>query len=180
MTAKNKIMLNEIVVKYFPKYKDSDPFDLNIERLIEKCIAKESGLTWIGDEGLPYDFKEDRSDAKTGCCRVNVSPEGYEKCAGEISSVETKVGDLRVVIYNEARRTCHFFLIPHKMIKSLAVWGYGKNSQKMRIMFSYSMRNDTYSNGLEVFRKSSFKEICHNRLEARRQPLKVVSSRKAA
>jgi hypothetical protein len=168
MSAKNKIMLNEIVAKYFPKYKDSDPFDLNIERMIEKCIAKESGLTWVGDDGLPYDFKEDRSDAKTGCCRINLSKKGYESCSGEIAGVENKVGDLRVVIYNEARRTCDFFLIPHKMIKSLAAWGYGQNEKKMRINFSYSMRNDTYSNGLEVFRKSSFKEICFNRFKVRK------------
>jgi hypothetical protein len=168
MSAKNKIMLNEIVAKYFPKYKDSDPFDLNIERMIEKCIAKESGLTWIGDDGLPYDFKEDRSDAKTGCCRINLSKKGYESCSGEIAGVENKVGDLRVVIYNEARRTCDFFLIPHKMIKSFAAWGYGQNEKKMRINFSYSMRNDTYSKGLEVFRKSSFKEICFNRFKVRK------------
>jgi hypothetical protein len=167
--SKNQSMLNEIIVKYFPKYKGSDANDLNIERLIEKCIAKESGLTWVGDDGLPWDFDEDQSDAKTGTCRVYLTKKGYDACCGEISSVDSKMGDLRVVIYNDYKNSCDYFLIPNKAIKSIASQNYGKNIKKMRILFSYSTRNDTYSNGLEVFRKDTFKEICDNRIKARRQ-----------
>lgn len=159
--TKNAIMYRDVVSKYFPLPQGMDPDDVNIERMIEKSIAKESNLTWVGSENLPWDFKEDRSDAKTASVGITVRKTG--KAAGQmvyqgsIQHLQNKVGDLRVVVYNEVTEQCDYFLIPYKNISKMSHWD---RKGKQTIGFTYNVREDNYKNDLEQFRRQSFAEIC--------------------
>tara|TARA_R110000782_G_scaffold196067_1_gene285449 strand:+ start:2312 stop:2848 length:537 start_codon:yes stop_codon:yes gene_type:complete len=163
-------IFNGIIRNYFPNIAkavdngEADPEDFNIERLFEKCIAKESGLTWANEEGEAYekyDLVEDKSDAKTSSVslRWNVDkrlPEGgCDVVTGTISNTGGKEGDLRVVVYNSYIQKLDYFLIPHKHISE-----FQKSvGDKFAIGLSYSLTKEKYGK-MEVFRVETFKDIC--------------------
>ena len=165
-TSKNDLIFQEIIRNYIPNLAkavdsgDVDCDDLNIERLFEKCIAKESGLTWANEQGelrLNYDLVEDQSDIKTS----SVSPKkdkrtGYESIRGVISNTGGKKGDLRCVVYNDFTKTLDYFLVPQKHIRAYETHN-GKG--KYVIKLQYSILNEDY-NQAEVFRVDTFKDIC--------------------
>lgn len=172
--SKNTVFVRDIISKFFPEYNNIDANDLNVERIFEKCIAAESGLTWIGDDNEEYDFLEDLSDAKTSSCTGKIKNKKNKKTGkvytstsytGRITSVETKVGDLRCAVYNELTDKIDYFLIPFSAIERLAtpVSRTGKSQYKLEISFSYNTRKDEYSNGMEDFRYYSFEDICRIR-----------------
>lgn len=172
--SKNTVFVRDIISKFFPEYTKIDADDLNVERIFEKCIAAQSGLTWIGDDNEEYDFLEDYSDAKTSSCTRKVKSKKDKKTGksytsasytGRITSVETKIGDLRCAVYNELTDKIDYFLIPFSAIERLAtpVSRTGKSQYKMQISFSYNTRKGEYSNGMEDFRYYSFEDICRIR-----------------
>ena len=156
MISKNKLLYNEVIIKYLPAYKVVDFEDLKVERIIEKLIAEVGNLTWVGDKNLSYDYACDLSDAKT-CTLKSRGKYGY---AGVITSTETKPGALRVVIANTITETVEYFYIPNDAIKELerAVGGQ-KYALKRCIRFSWSKRKQAYSK-IEPFRCNSFEEMC--------------------
>jgi len=170
--CKKTLIVEQIIGKYFPVeafLKEFEAQDLNIERLVEKCIARESGLTWANngkDAQLEYDFVEDKSDAKTASCSkveryCEKNETLYTSYRGKITSVETKLGDLRCVVYNEYRDALDFFLIPHNYIKFMSSNLGGRKVQGKKVInYSYNTTKNTYSNNMEDFRVPTFKDIC--------------------
>lgn len=171
--SKNELMFDEIVRHYCPELaaavdsKFCDPDDLNIERLIEKCIAIESELTWCGADNDVYDFLEDKSDAKTASIKGNWENQGdgkykYWRVTGSISNVETKVGALRCVVYDSENYVLHYFLIPAKWVHVIATTntnGTGRGVGKSRVNLKYNCEKDTF-NSMDRFRVESFEDIC--------------------
>ena len=170
-TSKNDLIFQEIIRNYIPNLAkavdsgDVDCDDLNIERLFEKCIAKESGLTWANEQGEAqdkYDFVEDLSDAKTSSVSLKEikdkrsSTGHYEAIKGVISNTGGKQGDLRCVVYNDFTKTLDYFLVPQKHIRAYESH-HGKG--KYVIHLQYSTLNEDY-NQAEVFRVDTFKDIC--------------------
>ena len=165
-----------VVEDYFPSLKKADgkclvhPSDLKMETIAEKAIAVVSGLTWCGYRLLPYDFVEDKSDCKTSSCTENNTKRKYTAVSGEvreyeitsytgsIQGVESKVGTLRVIVYNAHKNACDFFLIPQKHIIPLSDLVSGSD-EKRRINYSYDRGKDTYSK-IEGFRVDTFEDVC--------------------
>ena len=165
---KETLIRDQIIAEYIPHLKDVKARHLNVESLIEECISIESGLTNANDESeaqLEYDFVEDLSDSKTASCSKKVSntKSGGTSIsyAGKITSVETKLGALRCVVYNEYKNSLDFFLIPHDYIKFMMKNLGGKKGQGKKVIpYSYHTTRDTYSNNMEDFRVETFKDIC--------------------
>jgi len=165
---KETLIRDQIIAKYFPNLKDVKARHLNVESLIEECIAIESGLTNANDESeaqLEYDFVEDLSDSKTASCskRVVTNKSGGTSISytGKITSVETKLGALRCTVFNEYKNCLDFFLIPHGYIKFMAKDLGGKKGQGKKVIpYSYHTTRDTYSNNMEDFRVATFNDIC--------------------
>lgn len=165
---KETLIRDQIIAPHFPHLKDVKARHLNVESLIEECIAIVSGLTNANGESeaqLAHDFVEDGSDCKTSTCSKNVRPtkSGGTSISytGKITSVETKIGALRCTVYNEYKNSLDFFLIPHEYIKFMASdLGGKKGKGKKVINFSYHTTRDTYSNNMEEFRVATFKDIC--------------------
>lgn len=172
--SKNTVFVRDIISKFFPEYTEIDANDLNVERIFEKCIAEQSGLKWVGDNNEEFDFSDDLSDAKTSSCTKKVSRKKDKKTgktytsanySGKITSVETKVGDLRCAVYNELTDKIDYFLIPFSAIERLStpVSRTGKGQYKKQILFSYNIKKGSYSNHMEDFRYYSFEDICRIR-----------------
>lgn len=124
-------------------------------QLWEMVVEKVSGLKFVDRSG--YDF-DDGSEAKTGSCTVQMQKStGYDMVKGQITNVSGKNGYIRVALYNDWTNRIDFFLLPP---------GYGCSSYthekcpQAQIKFSYSRRNDSYSNGLEIYRVYDLKDVC--------------------
>jgi len=171
--TKNDVLYREVVSKYFD-IGTVEPRQLNIEAMIEECIAIEGKLTWVGYENLEWDFADDKSDAKT--CSISKAERNstwhknrYNKIkkvtvfVACIQGVETKVGALRVVLYNPfqgSQGAVDYFFIPFDHISDLnTTCGNGKTRDKRRINFTWNARLDTYKK-IEQYRCSSFEEMC--------------------
>lgn len=154
---KNYVLIRDIVNKYHPDFKDDPKLQaitlkfhdvINVERLIEYTLAAVGEMEFVDEEG--YDFLPCLSDSKT----VSVSRTTRR---GFISSVENKVGALRITVYNPHMDRVDFFYIPKDYVAEVKKACFGKQMFKERIMFSFS-ENDHY-NSFEKFRVSSFEEL---------------------
>ena len=136
---------------------DLTPDDLKVEVLTEKAIAKVANLTWVGAENLPWDFAEDKSDAKTS----NVAERVSVTYQGTITGTETKEGALRCVVTNEfsPNKVDYFYIPAHRVDKLSSAVGGTKNSGKKSIKYSYSKAKDEYGK-IDEFRCNSFEEMC--------------------
>ena len=165
-TSKNDLIFQEVIRNYLPDLAkavdsgDVDCDDLNVERLFEKCIAMESGLTWANEQGEAqdsYDFVEDLSDAKTSSVSLKEIKDKRSSTGHYvISNTGGKQGDLRCVVYNDFTKTLDYFLVPQKHISAYETHcGKGKYG----IPLNYSLLKDNYGK-MEVFRVDTFKDIC--------------------
>ena len=157
--SKEQVIYDNVIVGNVKGFTEdsNDPADLKIERLVEKAIANVGNLTWVGDDNLPYDFEEDKSDAKTSSVTVKRS------ISGTITSTDAKEGALRCVVSNEySPKGIDYFYIPIKEVKKLETKLGGKKNVygKKKISYSYSEKHDTYGR-LEPFRCKNFKEMCN-------------------
>ena len=165
--SKNLVFMRDIVCKYHPEFRKSSDlrrFGLkhndifNIERLIEESLAAVGGYDFVDAEG--YDFNDIQySDSKT----VSVVNNGGAKQTKVIiiSSVENKIGSLRVTIYNPFKESIDFLYIPKKDVQRLmenAGTTGTANKLKQRIRTSWNPERDDY-NKLEQYRVGSFKEL---------------------
>jgi hypothetical protein len=165
--SKNFVFMRDIVCKYHPAFKRSADLRhygikhndiFNIERLIEESLAAVGGYDFVDEEG--YDFNDIQySDSKT----VSVVNNGGAKQTKVIiiSSVENKIGSLRVTIYNPFKESIDFLYIPKKDVQRLmenAGTTGTANKLKQRIRTSWNPERDDY-NKLEQYRVGSFKEL---------------------
>lgn len=130
----------------------NQPDEFNITRMIEKSLAFQSnGLyTFVDADG--YDFS-DLSDAKTATVRMNNYNTG--QCRVSIQNVGTKIGALRLIVFNPFTATIDYFFIPssqkHRFCTVI------NKSGLSTIEVPWSQKNGY--NKLNQFRVSSFKEL---------------------
>lgn len=158
MMSKNLVFMRDIVCKYHPDFRKSADLRsygikhndiFNIERLIEESLAALGSYKFVDKEG--YDFT-DYSDSKT--TSVN-----QKTCVVTVSSVETKIGALRITTYNPFRDAADYFFVPASELVRVKKPCYGVNEHKERIQFSYSSVKENYYGWFEDYRVGSFKEL---------------------
>ena len=155
---KNYVLARDIINVWHPYYKNKpQPLDrasdLNVERLVEETMAYVGKYNFVDEDGRDFDDPLD-SDSKT----VSVRKSGNKVT---ISSVENKIGALRVVVFNHNTDGLDYFFIPFDDIKTLSKFASGKNSYKKIIESQYNLTKKTYAR-LEDYRASSFEELAIN------------------
>ena len=155
--SKELVLMRDIICLYHPaftksadlrSYGMSQPHIFNVERLIEESLAAIGPYEFVDEEG--YDFT-DYSDSKTTSINKNTR-------AGNIGSVETKIGALRITCYNPHKDTADYFFVPKNKMHKVRQPCYGVNSHKERILFTWNHRHDHY-NSFDDYRVGSFKEL---------------------
>ena len=110
------------------------------------------GYDFVDEDGRDFNDRWN-SDSKT----TTVIPDGNSRTA-VISSIENKIGSLRVTIYNPFKNAVDFMYIPHREVQILKEPNYGKNSYKEKIRARWSERKDYY-NSCHDFLVSSFEKL---------------------
>lgn len=162
--SKNQVFMRDIISKYHPKFSTRArrqwgtemADDLNVERLFEQCLAEVGGYDRVDEAGR--DFNDPwNSDSKT--CSVRSKPDSkwllYE---GRIKSVESKIGSLRVAIFNPYKNRIDFAYVPKKDVDLLSRQGCGKGMFKKHIKFTWNFKKDHY-NSFEQFRVRDFEAL---------------------
>lgn len=176
---KHSIMFKEIILPYHSMFKGYSKEDqekvlkgiriygciYNAEGLVEQCMAIVGGYEHVRG-GYGFDFS-DNSDAKTvtlselkkriltGTKREKI----YTSIHGYISNVGSKIGPLRVVVFNSAFNCLDYFYIPKSDVKGLTIDSSRKKSDKISIY--YSRKDESYN--LEDFRVANFEEVARKR-----------------
>lgn len=155
--SKQRTFLRDIIIPTLPElfpteatksYALSNPHIYNVEHLVELCLAKLGTYEFVDEEG--YDFT-DLSDSKT--TTVN-----ERTLVMTISSVETKIGSLRICAYNPIKESVDFFFLTHQQLRAYALPCYGNNSHKERLLARWNAGRDCY-NQFEQFRVKTFQEL---------------------
>lgn len=155
--CKGRIFLEQILFQYLPdmfptktsqQMALSYPKGYNIEHLVEIAMSKVGGYQFVDAEG--YDF-DDFSDSKTTTVNTNTK-------TMTISSVETKIGALRICCYNPHNESIDFFFVPASRLDDVRLSCYGKDCHKQRILARYNEPGNHY-NQFEEFRVPDFKTL---------------------
>lgn len=162
MMSKHLVLIRDVVSKYHPEFRKSadlrryalrNPTIFNVERLIEESLAAVGGYEFVDEDGRDFNCNWN-SDSKT----TTVIQDGRSKTAA-ITGIESKIGSLRVTIYNPFRDRVDFMYIPRHEVAVLSEPCYGrKNSAKERLRARWSEAGDHY-NFFNMFRKKSFEEL---------------------
>ena len=154
--SKNLVLMRDVIGIYHPAFRKSQdlcaygmnhPDIFNVERLVEESLAAVGPYEFVNEYG--YDFT-DLSDSKT----ATVAGNNYMA----IGSVESKVGALRVTIYNPHKQALDYMYLPFKAWQQLKECSYGKNEHKDRLRVRWNATHDHY-NRFERFRLNTFKEL---------------------
>lgn len=155
--SKSLVLMREVICIYHPEFRASKdlraygikhPDIFNIERLIEESLAAVGPYEFVDQEG--YDFT-DLSDSKTTTINANTR-------IGTISSVETKIGALRITAYNPFKESTDYFYVSKRDMKYVKSPCYGNSDHKERIVFTYSKKGDAYGM-FEDYRVKSFEDL---------------------
>ena len=160
MDSKNTLLYEKVIKDNLPGYDKIDPADLNIERLVEKAIAKVGKLKWVGEDNKPWDFEDDKSDCKTSSIKLP------NTIKGTITSTDSKEGALRCTVSNPfSPNEVDFFFIPIEDVRDLETKVGGKKNSAgvaKKIDYTYNRQKNTYR-PIEKFRVTSFEEMCNKR-----------------
>ena len=149
--------MRDVICIYHPEFRKSQdlqsyglkhPDIFNVERLIEESLSAVGNYLLVDREG--YDFS-DYSDSKTTTVNLNSR-------VGTVSSVETKIGALRITAYNPFKNAADYFFVSRQDLKYVKSPCYGVNDHKERIKFTYSKKSDSYGM-FEDYRVDNFKEL---------------------
>lgn len=166
--SKNKLLATEIVAKYHPTYRRkpelrenliNNPHHYNITFLVEEAMASVGGHKFV--DGHHYDLS-DYSEVKTASIRVNpaslASPNVF---GGEITGMSTangttKIGPVRLVVYNPHTTSLMYYMIPksqweQKMTRH-PTSGVGK------VTYTYNKQKDVIAK-FEDCRVKSFRQL---------------------
>ena len=161
--SKQRTFLRDVIIPTLPdlfptedskSYALANPHIYNVEHLVELCLAKVGGYDFVDAEG--YDFT-DYSDSKTAT--VN-----EKTLVATVASVETKIGSLRICVYNPIADRIDFFYMTNREMYNYAVDCYGKQSHKQRLLMRWNAGRDDY-NQFERFRVASFEELANETRE---------------
>ena len=154
--------MRDVVIKHHPEFvKSTDlqsyglrhPTLFNIERLIEESLAAVGGYKFVDEEGYDFDDKC-KSDSKT----VSVVSNSPTTKVFIIQNVHTKIGSLRVTIYNPFKDSVDYMYLPKKAVR---YWKENNGTlcneagAKERIRCSWSAKHNHY-NKLEDYRVKDF------------------------
>jgi len=159
--SKEHALMRDVIVKYHPKFVGNpimienalaNPELFNITGMIEQCLANASGgqYTLVGVTGAVSDFS-DNSDSKT----VTVSRYPTGAIRGAVQGINTKIGGLRIVIYNSVEDRTDYMYIPAEHVHNFANPCFGKRSYDTRLRLNYNPQHDSY-NKFDRFRVPSF------------------------
>ena len=155
--CKNKTLLTDVIFhtlgEMFPTKTSQQaalkyPKAYNVEHLVEIALSKLGGYEFVDEEG--YDFT-DLSDSKT--CSVNASDQSVV-----ISSVENKIGALRIVVYNYHKKALDFLFVPKDCVRKECEPCYGKQQTKLKLRCRYNAKTDSY-NKFEKYRVKDFETL---------------------
>ena len=156
---KNYVLMRDVITKHHPMFADSKslrewglakPQLFNIESLIEETLAAVGGYDFVDAAG--YDFNDScQSDSKT--TSVNIKTRVVE-----VKNVESKIGALRITIFNPLKDSIDFMFIPSDNRVKLARACYGTSMFKQRLLMSWNSDCDHY-NMFEQFRMPTFNDL---------------------
>jgi hypothetical protein len=156
--SKNSVFVRDIICVYHPEFNKAgparefvlkDPNRLNVELLIEETLAAVGPYDFVDAAG--YDFS-DFSDSKTTSINQKTG-------VGTVSSVETKIGALRITAYNPLKDAVDYFFVPQSHLNRVRQPCYGNNSHKERILFTYSSRYEDNYGWFENYRVKTFEDL---------------------
>jgi len=177
---KHLIMFKEIILPHHTMFKGYSKEDqekvlkdiriygciYNAEGLVEQCMAIIGGYKHVR-AGHGFDFS-DKSDAKTitlsevtenriltGTKREKI----YTTIFAYLKNVHTKIGPLRVVVFNAPCNCLDYFYIPKSDVKGLTTNASSvKKSDQIRISYR---KDESYN--IEKFRVANFEEVARKR-----------------
>ena len=163
MNTKDVVLFKEIISKHLPEFRDpyfvSRVLDISknyntfvrTETLVEHALAKVGGYNFVNKSG--YDFDDvNYSDSKT--LSVNA-----RTLKAELSGISSKVGSLRITIYNPIKASLDYMYIPQTHWVALASKCYGKNKNgELRLIMKWSQATDSY-NRFEPYRLTTFCDL---------------------
>lgn len=164
---KEYALMRDVITQYHPNFiksKDLRRFGLsrpemfNVERLVEESLAAVGGYNFVDEYGRDFD-DPCNSDSKTVtvCCN-SIKRSNY---AFRISNVDTKIGSLRVTIYNPIKERVDFMYLPKAAVQEFKERDGTKSREsgaKERIRTNWNQQWDHY-NKLDYYRVNSFVEL---------------------
>lgn len=165
--SKHERFMKDIIVKYHPEFtasKDLQNYGLkypqifNIERLVEESLAAVGGYNFVDETGRDFD-DPCNSDSKTVTV-VNNSNTRESKMI-IIANVHTKIGSLRVTVYNPYKDSVDFIYLPKSAVDYHKERDGAKTRESgdlQRIRTTWNHKKDHY-NKLEDFRVTSFETL---------------------
>jgi len=152
------IMLARDIGNYHPGFKNRynryilkhNPELIAYEKCIEVALVHASDGLYTHTPEYGRDFS-DNSDCKTASVNEKTGK-------AEIGSIETKFGALRIIIWNPFTVKLDYMYIPYKDVIRLRIACYGNQSHKLRIVPTWSTKNNTY-NQFQKFLLPTFKAL---------------------
>lgn len=165
--TKELLLMRDVITKYHPLFKNNDylsyygiqhPFMFNVEKLVEDCLSALGGYSVVNGWGRDFDDAVN-SDSKTVTV-VNNSAKRRQYVI-KIGNVDTKIGSLRVTVFNPITAKLDFLYLPKTAVQEHKEPD-GKKTKlsgaKERIRTSWSYASDSYCK-LEKYRLATFKEL---------------------
>lgn len=165
--TKDLFLLKDIILKYHPAFVKNSimtyyalqyPKMFNIERLVEESLAAVGGYNVISKAGQDFDDVV-KSDSKTvSVVNNSLTRKSYVM---KIGNVDTKIGSLRVTVFNPFKNSVDYMYIPNSDLSSLKeADGTRRRASgiKERIRATWSEGSDSY-NKLNRYRVGTFKEL---------------------
>lgn len=156
---KNLMLLKDVILPHHPVFSKvpsivqdaalQDPEFYNCERGVEVSMAAASNGMYTFVDAAGYD-NSDYSDTKTASVNLKTG-------LVEIIGTETKIGALRIVIYNAIANKLDYMFIPNQSLRVTEEPYYGKGSSH-RLRMKYNEYLDRY-NRFDHFRVASFKDL---------------------
>ena len=128
--------------------------EIQIETFIENVIADNSGGTFVKESGDGRDFSDD-SDAKKSIVQFH---RGRYDAA--INSIKTKLGKLRVIVYDKHNNKFHYFKIPKSAYGNISMIEINFNIKNGNESTCRPNRNTKWW----TYEVNTFEELCNDSL----------------
>lgn len=161
---KNLLLMRDVITRYHPEFLDnkeltryalSNPHIFDVPRLVEETFAHVGGYNFTDGHG--HDFDDPVfSDSKTATlCKYSKTNMFH------VGSVESKIGSLRIIIYNSiAERLDFMYLAKADVLRHKQNDGTKGSASgiKQRIRGTWNENKDHY-NKMEPYRVSDFTKL---------------------
>lgn len=164
MTTKQQILLRDIIFKKLPGFESTEmqeailqltelyPTCIDVENLIEHTLAHKGGYEFVDETAKDFN-DQDNSDSKT----VTVNARSHK---AEISGLETKIGSIRITIFNPlSPESTSFLYIPKDYLPLVWKDCYGKDAGKKRLVITWSPNRPKKPKDKKVLETNGFERI---------------------